>query len=122
MQLTKLVNELISTARYAQLLKDPALQRPSENADICIDEGYGICGSHATVLGYLLSLAGIVSRLLNFYGRIHNVPAGHSTTEAMIGGEWAYLEANWNLFFVHDGRLASVDDIARVGTDNLHLI
>ncbi len=122
MQLTNVVNELISTARYAQLLKDPVFQRPSDNADICIDEGYGICGSHATVLGHLLSLAGIESRLLNFYGRIHEAPAGHSTTEARIGGEWAYLEASWNLFFMHDGRLASIDDIARIGVKNLHLI
>lgn len=122
MQLTNVVNELISTARYAQLLKNPDFQRPSDNADICFDEGYGICGSHATVLGHLLSIAGIESRLLNFYGRINEIPAGHSTTEAMIGGEWAYLEASWNLFFVHDGRLASVDDIARIGAKNLHLI
>ena len=91
MQLTNALNELISTARYEQLLKDPVFQRPSDNADICIDKGYGICGSHATVLGHLLSLAGIESRLLNFYGRIHQVPAGHSTTEARIGVENLHL-------------------------------
>ena len=109
------VNAQISSGRYAYLYEEGVLVPPSTDAEICLNEGYGICGNHASVLQEMLRLAGLEADTVEFYEAGDGRAYSHIAVEVRIGGRWAYLDPTWNAFFTYDGRIASVTDIRQAG-------
>jgi hypothetical protein len=81
------------------------------SSDIQLIDG-GVCGSHTHVMGRLLQTAGFPIRVAQM--KCGEIWGGHILLETKIDGQWAVLDALYNLSFEKaDGTLASFKEVGQ---------
>lgn len=117
-----LVQDTASSARYAwyQHQLGKAFTPPdSAEQEVCLDNGFGICGNHQLVFLELMARVGVPARPINFWytdTRL-NERANHAAAEVKIAGKWRYIDITWGTMWLQTKRdplsALSVEEVLR---------
>jgi hypothetical protein len=120
-----IVQNLVSTSRYKYLHDKKGAGAPlADDAELCLDQGYGICGGHVATFLALMQEAGLPARSVGFYYKSSKAGRqSHVAAEVLVDNKWRYIDVTWGAFFLTDGSdplsLASLDDILDHKTEKM---
>ena len=111
-----LVQNIASSGRYSFLQHDKNFHRPDmPEQQLCLTNGFGICGNHQHLFIAILKKAGVQARPVDFYYYSNGKRANHAAAEVKIGKQWVYFDVTWGSFWIKDAEhlfsLLSLEDI-----------
>lgn len=111
-----LVQNIAGSGRYAYLHRTGNLNIPNEREqDICLINGFGICGNHQLLFIDILKKTGVKAKPVDFYYSINGLRQSHAAAEVYTGNKWVYFDITWGSYWLSDAKdlfsLESLDEV-----------
>lgn len=123
-----LVQNIAGSGRYAYLkhsqtyfVPPPSVFKPPtgkfeppsmDNQDICLTNGFGICGNHQFLFIAILKLIGVEARAVDFYYSVKGQRKNHAAAEVKINNTWRYFDITWGSYWLNNpSDLLSVESL-----------
>jgi hypothetical protein len=108
------VQTIASTARasyWSSGLTYPAMDKQ----ELCLEEGFGICGNHQQLFIELMKRLGVPVREVGFYFYDAAGRETHAAAEFLLKGKWRYIDITWGSVWLMDrsdlGSILSTDEV-----------
>ena len=80
--------------------KDPTYKRSGSDAEVCLIQREGICGSHTAVAMKLFELVDIPARTVEFYFSYGGKRRNHIGVEVFLDGDFRYVDPTYSAYWV----------------------